>query len=595
MDHLPEISLEELARIHVIRGPQFMWLLGAGSSVAAGVASAGQMIDEFKQIIYATAHDVPLAALNLAEPGVRDKLQRFFDQTPGYPSLGDPDEYAQLFEAAWSAPADRRAFIDAKVRQGRPVFGNIGLAVLCALGQAKIVWTTNFDRVHEQACSTVLEPPAQLTVAALDTADIAVQALQQDRFPLYVKLHGDYQSERLKNTAEELRDQDERNRTALVQAGARYGLIVAGYSGRDESLLEALREVLRSTPSPFPAGLYWCRRPGEELHQGVAELLAGARAVGVDARWLPVHTFDELVGRLLNTVSLPDRLARIVEGVRPERRRQPFTVPPRQGRGPRMDFNALPVTSFPSVCRQIECATIGGTKEVRQAIQAAGATAIGARRSTGVIAFGADKELRRAFEPFDIRSWTVGSIATDTFQRDHSSDLGLLYDALAAAIVRQRPLKVTAGRADKVVTVDPVRADDPIFAPLSAALGRVSPKRPPPGGARLVGSLGKDGPCWAEGARLRLSYHFDTMWLIFEPLVWVEHTPGTSNEARELRHAFIGPRTWHRYNQVAAEITLAWAAVLAGSLAALGLPEDDGVDANFTVGERTAMSTRRSR
>lgn len=595
MDPVPELSLQELARIHVVRGPQLMWLLGAGASAAAGVATAGQMIDEFKQLIYATVHNLPLAGLNMAEPGVRDRVQRFFDQTPGYPSGGDPDEYAQLFEAAWSSPSDRRAFIQKKVVQGRPVFGNIGLAVLCALGRARIVWSTNFDRVHEQATAMVLEPPEQLTVAALDTADIAVQALSQDRFPLYVKLHGDYQSERLKNTTVELRTQDERHRVALVQAASRYGLLVAGYSGRDKSLLEALHIALQS-PTPFQAGLYWCLRPGEGAAPGVTKLLTAARAAGVEARWVPVHTFDELMGRLLNTVTLPARLTTLVEGLRPARRRQPFTVPPRQGRWPQVALNALPVPTFPLVCRQVDCASIQGTKAVREALAATGARAVGARRSSGVIAFGYDTDLRRALEPFEIRNWSVGSVATDKLQRDASSDLGLLYDALAGALCRERPLLAHISGGTQVLTVDPQHAADPLFTALAAALKRLASARPgTPGGRHLVGSLGAGGPAWAEGVRLRLAYHYDVMWLVFEPLVWVDARSEPSAQEKERRAGFIGPRTWHRYNNVAAEIVAAWAGVLCGTLKLFGLSEAEGMDAVFSVGGRTAMSARRSR
>ncbi len=209
-----------------------MWLIGAGASAGAGVPTAGQMIDEFRQLIYATIHGVPLAALSLAEPAVRDRIERFFVGHSGYPDPGDRAEYSVLFEAAWSAPADRRAYLEAKLAVGKPAFGNFGLAVLAALGRAPVVWTPNFDRVHERAAELVLEPPAHLTVATLDTSKIATAALAGDRFPLYVKLHGDYQSDQLKNTAEELREQDALHRTALVQSAQRYGLIVAGYSGR---------------------------------------------------------------------------------------------------------------------------------------------------------------------------------------------------------------------------------------------------------------------------------------------------------------------------------------------------------------------------
>ena len=86
---VPEVSLDELARLHVVRGGQIMWLIGAGASAAAGVATAGQMIDEFRQLIYATVHKVPVAALSLTEPAVRDRIECYFAGHPGYPDPGD--------------------------------------------------------------------------------------------------------------------------------------------------------------------------------------------------------------------------------------------------------------------------------------------------------------------------------------------------------------------------------------------------------------------------------------------------------------------------------------------------------------------------
>ena len=138
----PDLSLDELARLHVLRGPQLMWLLGAGASAAAGVPTAGQMIDEFRCLIYSTLEGVPLAALNLAEPAVRERIERHFTAHAGYPSPGDPGEYSALFEAAWPAAADRRAYIDSKVAVGRPTYDNFGLAMLLAIGRGRVVWTT---------------------------------------------------------------------------------------------------------------------------------------------------------------------------------------------------------------------------------------------------------------------------------------------------------------------------------------------------------------------------------------------------------------------------------------------------------------------
>jgi hypothetical protein len=592
---VPDLSLDELARLHLLRGAQLMWLLGAGASAAAGIPTAGQMIDEFRTLIYSTVHGVPLAALNLAEPAVRERVERFFAEHPDYPSPGDPGEYSALFEEAWPAAPDRRAYVDSKVAAGRPAFGNFGLAVLLALDRARLVWTTNFDRVAERAAELVLEPPAHLTVAALETGDIAVQALAQDRFPLYVKLHGDFQSERLKNTAAELRQQDDRHRAAFVQAAQRYGLIVSGYSGRDDSLMAALRDALDGGDTPFPAGLLWCRRPAEDPAPQVEELLMVARERRVDARWVLVHTFDELIGQLLLTATVPPRLQQILDQARPPRRREPFTIPARHGQWPILRLNAVQLAEFPPMCRQVECG-IEGTAAVRGALAAVGARAVAARRSGGVIAFGYDSDIRAALDPFGIRSWSLGSIVTNRLRRDGSSDLGLLYDALTGALARERPLVARRTGGAHFLAVDPDRARDPTFTPLRRVLGELARQRPAiPGGGEITGRIGRDGPPWIEAVRVRLGYHFDALWLVFESVVWIEKSDGLDHD---MRTTFVGPRTWHRYNPVANVLFDAWSRILYGSdgrCALFGIDEQVGVDAVFRLDVRTGFSRERGR
>lgn len=46
---------------------------------------------------------------------------------------------------------------------------------------------------------------------ALDAPDLAAQRLADERWPVEIKLHGDFRSRRLKNTGDELRHQDKRS------------------------------------------------------------------------------------------------------------------------------------------------------------------------------------------------------------------------------------------------------------------------------------------------------------------------------------------------------------------------------------------------
>ena len=62
---------------------------------------------------------------------------------------------------------------------------------------------------------------------------------------------------------------------------------------------------------------------------------------------------------------------------------------------PVVRFNALPVINAPTQCRRLVC-NIGGTAEVREAVQKSGANILAVRFfKGGVLAFGADADIRK--------------------------------------------------------------------------------------------------------------------------------------------------------------------------------------------------------
>jgi hypothetical protein len=191
--------------------------------------------------------------------------------------------------------------------------GHMALASLMKADKIRVVWTTNFDRTIEDAAAQVFGGTGKLTSATLDSAAIALNALNEGRWPILGKLHGDFQSRRLKNTPEELREQDVLLREALIQACGRHGLAVIGYSGRDESVIEALSTAMDAS-TPFPAGLFWFRRTDQELLNGVSQLAAKAQAKGVAMHLLEVETFDELMADVVNLIpDLPTEITTVLD------------------------------------------------------------------------------------------------------------------------------------------------------------------------------------------------------------------------------------------------------------------------------------------
>lgn len=575
------LPVGEFVRLHHLRAPNLMWLLGAGASAAAGIPTAGQMILEFKRRLYCSENNIPAAVVDLGDPVLRRRLERHFDEDPGHPRLGASDEYAALFERTYPDEEDRRRYIHAAMVDATPSYGHLVLAALFRIGKANVVWTTNFDHLVETATSRLFETTARLTVADLERHEVAQRALAESRFPLLVKLHGDFHSTRLKNTSGELQAQDEKLRTALLEGCRRFGLAAVGYSGRDDSVMETLVAAL-DAPSPFPHGLFWFIRYGEHPPERVTDLLDRAEATGVKAHLIQIEAFDELFGRLEGLFEFPSDLRTIMEKTRPPRRLVASPVP---GRGrksfPAIRLNALPLLEIPRSARLVAC-SVGNTAEARDATKSAGVQLVVARRTDGVIAFGSDADIRTAFDSFGITSMSLASIEPDRFSNLDSADLGLCYDALATALGRERPLvALKRQRRRHVLVVPSNRTQDPALAPLRQELGRLSGRVP---GTPLT---------WSEALKLRVEYRFARSWLLIEPTVWVWRDPDPERRFDQERKSFIREHHVRRYNREWNLLLQAWADVLTGKadaadVHAFGVAVEAGVDASFRLAKQTA-------
>jgi NAD-dependent SIR2 family protein deacetylase len=170
---VPKISIDDFVRRFAMRASNLMWFLGAGASASAGIPTAADMVWEFKRLLFITQRKASSRSVSdLADLAVRLRIQDFVDGLAGASAAGAQDEYASLFEIAYPAEADRRTYIDAKVKGGKPSYGHIALATLMRASLARIVWTTNFDTLVADACAKVYDGTGHLTTVALDTPDV---------------------------------------------------------------------------------------------------------------------------------------------------------------------------------------------------------------------------------------------------------------------------------------------------------------------------------------------------------------------------------------------------------------------------------------
>ena len=570
------LDLPAFARLHDLRAPRIAWLFGAGISAAAGVPTAAQMTWEFKALLYATEKTLAFPGLDLADPNVRTKIQSHFNAKARCPPDGGVEEYGYYFERAYPSAADRRAYIDRAIGRGQPGFGHLAFATLMLLNKVGVVWTTNFDRLIEDAAAQVFKTTRSLVISGVDNADVASEAIRDSRFPLYVKLHGDFQSERLMNLSSELQSEDDKLRLALRKAATQFGLAVAGYSGRDASVMAAIRDGL-AQPGAYPQGIYWFIRDGDSPLGAVTDLLDEARVAGVEAHLIAIPTFDALMGTLLTPLTVPAAAAAALEALRPRERVTAFVQPATSPNSyPVIRLNALEVQSYPNTARRIAC-EIGGTKDVREALEAARAAGAAHRRQDGVIAFGPDDDLRRAFSGHRISAWDIAPVEP---MSGRATDLGLVYDALALALAlaRGRPLRYEPKA--RLLHVDPAKAADPVLGPLKAITGS------------LNGSISGTSSTWAEAVRISLEVHLGRLWLIFEPSIWA--SKGPIDIERFARSAFIKARTSGRFNETSNNLFEAWSKLLGSgtTISAFGIEPEAGLDASFVVADRTAFTRR---
>ena len=573
-NYSPQIEADDFARRFSLRAGNLMWLLGAGASASAGIPTAGDMVWEFKQQLFISQRRAsPQAVSDLSSPAIQAQLQAHIDSSGNLPAPGSTDEYAALFEAVYPAEADRRSYLDSKMAGAKLSYGHLALATLMQARLTRLVWTTNFDPLVADACAKVYDGTGALTTVNLDAPDLAVQCIGEGRWPIEVKLHGDFKSRRLKNTGDELRHQDKRLRQVLVDSCRRFGLVVVGYSGRDDSIMAALEEALEQTGA-YPAGLFWLHRGEGRPLARVEQLLARAKQAGVESALVRVQNFDEAMRDMVRLVKDIDTT--ILDAFAAERRRWSSAPHPAGSRGwPVVRLNALPVVQMPTVCRRVVC-TIGGHLEARGAVEQAGVNVLVARTQAGVLAFGADADVRTAFGKYNITDFDLHTIDTKRLRYD-SGERGLLRNALTRAIERHYRLDVIHRRSTDLLA--PSNPKEAIWAPLMHLVGPLN------GTVKGIPDLR-----WREGVGIRLDWADDRLWLLIEPRIVFD---GITDENKVAAADFGRERVVRRYNKQLNDLVTFWANLLAGGgndLRALEI--GDGVDAVFRLSHITGFSRR---
>lgn len=560
-----------------------MWFLGAGTSRSAGLRTATDIIWDLKRRYYCLYENQDLHSHDINNKAIKQKIQTFMD-SKGFPALWSPEEYSFYFDLTFGDDDQaQQQYIHESLGSDK-VSLNIGHRVLAGLMEmehARVVFTTNFDEVIEKAFAEVAGK--SLSAFHLEGSYAALEALNGENFPLYAKVHGDFRYQSIKNLADDLRSNDREIQRCFLAAATRYGLVVSGYSGRDENVMTMLREAIDQN-NAFPYGLFWTVPRLSSVEQGVWEIIAYAKDKGLRTGVVVTGTFDEMLSKMWRQVK--DKPQLIDEKVRTASVASVSITLPAPGRKfPILRTNALPILMTPPHCGVVELDGAVTFGELQKKCIEHSVNAIWTY-TDNVLFWGNKEEIIKmlpAEKPPSIKRYDIEGghklASESTFVRS------FFEEAIATALCHEKPLFLRRKNRTYYAVVQNHAANDKLFVRLRNNLGFKGRQ------AYISGSVpGLQDVTWAECISIRLEERGGNLWVLLRPDIWIKPL-ARRQEARD----FIRKRRLYRYNNQSYRILDAWIEILLGEVgsgSAVKVSCFLGADysAEFEIGTRTAYS-----
>ena len=223
-------------------------LLGSGISRSAKIPTGWEItLDLVRKV--AVLHD------EACEPDPESWYRGRFGREPDYSEVLDdlaktPSERQQLLRAYWEPNEQER---EEGLKQ--PTEAHRAIGALAADGFVRVIVTTNFDRLLEQALSDAGVVPTVLS--SPDDVRGAIPLIHTEC--CLFKVHGDYLDTRIRNTSSELACYPPEFDALLDRILDEFGLLVCGWSGEWDA---AMRSAIMRAPSRR-FSTYWTLYAGE--------------------------------------------------------------------------------------------------------------------------------------------------------------------------------------------------------------------------------------------------------------------------------------------------------------------------------------------
>jgi len=578
-----QVPESKFLKHYLQHAPHMMWFLGAGTSRTAGLPTATDIIWDLKHRYYCLHENQDLQSHDINNKAIKQKIQAYMD-SQGFPALWSPEEYSFYFELTFSDDDKAQQSYINETLTSEKVSLNIGHRVLAALlemGSAKIVFTTNFDDVIETAYAAV--SGKNLSAFHLEGSYAALAALNAERFPLYAKVHGDFRYQSIKNLTEDLLNNDREIQKCFLAASTRYGLVVSGYSGRDDNVMSMLRDAMDQN-NAFPQGIFWTVPKISRAEEDVRKLIVYAQEKGVRAHLVETGTFDEMLSKIWRQVKEKSQaLDGKVRTAHVARVVIPLPAPGKQF--PILRTNALPVLTPPARCGMVELDGSITFNDLKKKI-IEGSPNVVLTYTDKILFWGNKEEIAKvlptnipsSIKPFDIEDG-VKLASESTFVKSFYEE------ALAKALCHGKPLFQRRKNRTYYAVVQRDSANDRQFSRLRNVLGYNNNP------AVIAGDVpGLQDVTWAESVSIQLGERGGKLWVMLRPDIWIKPL-ARRQEARD----FLRQRRLKRYNNQSYRLLDAWIEILlvavgSGDTVKVSCFQNAEYSANFEIGTRTAYS-----
>ena len=280
----------------LVRGPDPIFLLGAGASVKSGIPLAHDMVEKIAKWRYCLDHGLDPEDLSLR----RSDWYPWLKMQTWYREDGEQaDNYPDAVENILQPRQTRKDFfLEMLNTQVEPSSGYEHIAELMARKRVHTVLTTNFDTILLNVCTTNHRPHH---VEIIQTPSDYTKLSTSPPYPQVIYLHGSVEHYTDKNTIDEINEQlDAVLVSKLLPLLRDHPLVVVGYRGAESSVMRHLLINHAGDVSNYRHGIYWCSRDykgekSDNLTQLVHEL---AGEIQTNFQVVPIDGFDEVMNHL---------------------------------------------------------------------------------------------------------------------------------------------------------------------------------------------------------------------------------------------------------------------------------------------------------